>query len=644
MWVILAYMIASTVLVLTAGRLSDLFGRKRAYVGGFLVFALTSLGAGFAENGTELILWRIVQGVGAAFLFANAAALVTDAFPREQLGLAMGTNTMVAAVGLVLGPVLGGALVSISWHWVFWFNVPFALAGAAWGAAVLHELARRDTNRGLDLLGTATFVIGLTGLVLGVSKGGIAGWNDPVVIGGLVAGAVLLPLFVLIERHGRAPMLDLTIFENRLFAAATAAAFINGLSRFALLFVFVFYFQGAQGDDPITAGIKLAPMAIGMLIASPLAGMWADRHGSRTLAALGMLVSAVGLAAMTTLTVDSPYWQSSLWLLLVGVGSGMFNSPNTAAMMGAVPAEPPRGRRRRADDAAEHRRRVVDRVRDGDHHRRRAPGRAAPDLLRPRHRAVARAARAVHPQHAHRAVGARRDVGRRRVRVAAAALHAGACRKRCPRDRHRHRRCGSARSPSGSAPPRARSATTRRSGCSAAASARPAATAPTRRPTSSASRDALRFKQLLGLSLDELKALLEAEEARAALRAEWREGNPGAGRRREILEQALGHIERQLELVRRRRQDIDALEAELADKRAQCQAQAARAVARNGNGSLRRGFGWRWRLRAELLRLWRLIGAVGRTLSAGSRVSATATSAGGPRSQKLGTPNRASPQ
>ena len=337
-WVILAYMIASTVLVLTAGRLSDLFGRKQAYVGGFVVFALTSLGAGFAENGTELILWRILQGIGAAFLFANAAALVTDAFPREQLGLAMGTNTMVAAVGLVLGPVLGGVLVSISWQWVFWFNVPFALAGAAWGYAVLHELARRDTNRGLDLLGTTTFVAGLTGLVLGVSKGGISGWNDPVVIGGLLAGAVLLPLFVVIERHGRAPMLDLTIFENRMFSAATGAAFINGLSRFALMFVFVFYFQGAQGDDPITAGIKLAPMAIGMLISSPLAGMWADRHGSRTLAAGGMIVSAVGLALMTTLVVDSPYWQSSLWLLLVGIGSGMFNSPNTAAMMGVVPA------------------------------------------------------------------------------------------------------------------------------------------------------------------------------------------------------------------------------------------------------------------------------------------------------------------
>jgi EmrB/QacA subfamily drug resistance transporter len=337
-WVILAYMIAATVLVLTAGRLSDLFGRKRAYVGGFALFALASLGAGFATGGTELILWRIVQGIGAAFLFANSAALVTDAFPREQLGIAMGTNTMVAAVGLVLGPVLGGALVAISWHWVFWFNVPLALAGTVWAALVLRELARPDEVRGLDLVGSTTFVLGLTGLTLGLSRGGINGWDDSIVIGGLVSAFVLLPAFVAIEQRGRAPMLDLSIFSNRMFAAASGAAFINGLSRFALLFLFVFYFQGAQGDDPITAGIKLAPMAVGMLIASPIAGLYADRRGSRGLAAMGMLIGAVGLAGMTTLGVHTPYWQSALWLFVVGVGSGMFNSPNTAAMMSAVPA------------------------------------------------------------------------------------------------------------------------------------------------------------------------------------------------------------------------------------------------------------------------------------------------------------------
>src|ERR1700755_3512881 len=157
-WVILVYMIVSTVLVLTAGRLSDLFGRKNAYVLGFLLFSAASLGAGFSGSGTQLILWRIVQGIGGAFLFANAGALVTDAFPRKQLGLAMGTNVMIAAVGLVIGPVLGGALVSISWHWVSWCNVPFTLVVSLWAVAILRELVKPDSVRGYDIPGVITFV------------------------------------------------------------------------------------------------------------------------------------------------------------------------------------------------------------------------------------------------------------------------------------------------------------------------------------------------------------------------------------------------------------------------------------------------------------------------------------------------------
>jgi EmrB/QacA subfamily drug resistance transporter len=336
-WVILVYMIVSTVLVLTAGRLSDLFGRKHAFVTGFVVFALASLGAGFAGNGTELILWRVAQGVGGAFLFANAAALVTDAFPKRELGLAMGTNTMVAAIGLVIGPVLGGALVAIEWPWVFWFNVPFALIGAAWGLLVLEERSGRSDERGPDLVGVTLYVVGLTGLVLALSKGGLSGWSNALVVGGLAAAAVLLPIFVVVEHRGRAPMLDLSLFADRLFSAASGAAFLNGLSRFALMFLFVFYFQGPQGQSPIMAGLELAPMAIGMLVASPVAGVYADRHGSRMLAALGMLVTAVGLAGMTTLQAHTSYVWSAVWLALVGVGSGMFNSPNTAAMMGVVP-------------------------------------------------------------------------------------------------------------------------------------------------------------------------------------------------------------------------------------------------------------------------------------------------------------------
>jgi MFS family permease len=193
--------------------------------------------------------------------------------------------------------------------------------------------------RGYDVPGVLLFVAGLTGFVYGLSRAGLSGWGDPLTIGGIIVGVVLLPLFVLNESRHHAPMLDLSIFQNRLFSAATAAAFINGLSRFALLFLFVFYFQGVKGDDPIKAGIELAPMAIGMLIASPLAGWWADRHGSRTLAAWGMVVGGLALAGMTTLGVHTPYFWSALWLFVVGVGSGMFNSPNTAAMMGTVPPQ-----------------------------------------------------------------------------------------------------------------------------------------------------------------------------------------------------------------------------------------------------------------------------------------------------------------
>jgi EmrB/QacA subfamily drug resistance transporter len=335
-WVILVYMIASTVLVLSAGRLSDQFGRKKAYVGGFLLFAFASLGAGFAANGTELILWRIVQGVGGAFLFANSAAIVTDAFPREQLGLAMGTNTMVAAVGLVIGPVLGGALVAISWHWVFWFNVPFGIAGSVWGGLILHEVTGRSEDRQFDYLGTISFLLGLTGLVFGISKGGIEGWSSPLTIPALIMAAVMLPLFVLIESRQKAPMLDLSIFRNRLFSTASAAAFANGLSRFALMFLFVFYFQGVQGNSPILAGVKLAPLALGMLVSSPAAGVWADRRGSRTLAVMGMVVTAAGLALMTSLERNTSYVFPGIYMFVVGLGSGMFNSPNTAAMMGTV--------------------------------------------------------------------------------------------------------------------------------------------------------------------------------------------------------------------------------------------------------------------------------------------------------------------
>ncbi|HWF56500.1 MAG TPA: MFS transporter, partial [Solirubrobacteraceae bacterium] len=213
---------------------------------------------------------------------------------------------------------------------------PFGLLGSLWAWSVLHEITGRSDDTSFDAPGTITFLIGLTGLVYGVSRGGISGWNDSLVIGGLILAAVFLPLFVLIEMHRRSPMLDLTIFRDRLFSASAAAAFLNGLARFALMFVFVFYFQGVQGNSPILAGLKLAPLAIGMLIASPIAGMYADRRGSLGLAVGGMLTTALGLGLMTTLQRNTSYVYPALFMLIVGLGSGAFNSPNTAAMMGTV--------------------------------------------------------------------------------------------------------------------------------------------------------------------------------------------------------------------------------------------------------------------------------------------------------------------
>jgi MFS family permease len=212
------------------------------------------------------------------------------------------------------------------------------LAGSLWGGLILHEVTGRSEDRSFDWLGTITFLLGLTGLVYGISKGGIEGWTSPLTIPSLIVAAVLLPAFVVIESRHKSPMLDLTIFRHRLFSTASGAAFANGLARFALMFVFVFYFQGVQGNSPILAGVKLAPLALGMLIASPAAGMWADRRGSRTLAVLGMLVTAVGLALMTTLERDTSYVWPGIYMFVVGIGSGMFNSPNTAAMMGTVAA------------------------------------------------------------------------------------------------------------------------------------------------------------------------------------------------------------------------------------------------------------------------------------------------------------------
>jgi MFS family permease len=263
--------------------------------------------------------------------------LVADAFPRRELGRALGINAMVVGAGLILGPILGGALTGINWRLVFWFNVPIGLLGTAVAWFVLVEQARPSLNRSIDWIGSGLYLVGLMGLMTSLAFGGIYGWTTGWVIGGVILFIVATPIFLWVEFHQPEPLLDLDLFRDRLFAVGNLTGLLNGIARNGVLFLLVFYLQGAKGDDPVTAGILLAPLAIGLLVLSPISGALADRYGSRELATLGMLVTGIGLAGLLTLEIDTPYWQLALWQLLIGAGSGLFNSPNTSAVMGVVP-------------------------------------------------------------------------------------------------------------------------------------------------------------------------------------------------------------------------------------------------------------------------------------------------------------------
>jgi EmrB/QacA subfamily drug resistance transporter len=338
-WVLLSYMLAQTALVLMVGRFADMLGRKKLYVGGFALFTLVSLLAGFATNAWELIGARTLMGAAGAFMMANSSVIVTDAFPPQQLGQALGVNQMVAAVGSILGPVLGGWLTSFSWQWVFWFNVPLGLVGTLWAAWNLRELVTVQKGQRLDVLGNATFLVGLTALLIGLTQGGINGWESEVVVTSLIAAAVLLPAFILIELRAEEPLLNLRMFRSRIFAFGNASALLSSLARMAVTFLFVFFFIGAKGYDHLTTGFLLTPLAGAMFVFAPFSGRIADRASARLISTIGMLVTAAGLLGMTTIDVNTPYWEIALWMIVVGAGSGIFNSPNTRAIMSSVPPE-----------------------------------------------------------------------------------------------------------------------------------------------------------------------------------------------------------------------------------------------------------------------------------------------------------------
>ncbi|MBV9380074.1 MAG: MFS transporter [Streptosporangiaceae bacterium] len=356
LWMIIGYLLVQSVLVVTLGRLGDMFGRVRIYNLGFVVFTLASVALSLdpmtGQSGALwLIGWRFVQAFGGAMLMANAAAILTDAFPANQRGMALGVNQIAGISGQFIGLLLGGLLAAWDWRSVFWVNVPIGLFGTIWAYRSLREIASTRRAR-IDWAGNITFALG-AGLLLVAITYGIrpygshpTGWANPWVIAGLAGGAALLVAFGIIETKIAEPMFRMSLFKIRAFAAGNAASLLGSIARGGLQFMLVLWLAGIwlplHGYDftitPLWAGIYMLPLTAGFLIAGPISGALSDRYGSRPFATAGLLLAAACFAGLMLLPVNFPYWLFALLIFGNGVGSGLFASPNTSAIMSSVPA------------------------------------------------------------------------------------------------------------------------------------------------------------------------------------------------------------------------------------------------------------------------------------------------------------------
>ena len=339
MWVILGFMLITTVLVPVVGRLADMFGRKNLYNAGFAVFTLGSLLCGLSSpqfQGWDMVVYRMIQGVGGALLFTNSAAIVTDAFRKGRVGLGLGINTIAFSAGFLMGPVIGGILTAIDWRWVFLINVPLGVAGTIWGIMRLREPVKLPSEQRFDWPGSITFTVGLATLLLAASLVAFPLISVVYVYALFVLAVLSLAAFYVVERKAEQPMMDFGLFREKLFTYACAANAINGLARGAVLFVLIFFLQGPYGLDPLWAGIMMAPFGAAFMLVGPVSGYLSDRYGSRGLATAGLLVSVIGLLGLATVVSSTPYWLLALYQALMGGGSGLFASPNTNAVMSSV--------------------------------------------------------------------------------------------------------------------------------------------------------------------------------------------------------------------------------------------------------------------------------------------------------------------
>jgi MFS family permease len=356
LWMLMGYLVVSAVLVVTLGRLGDIYGRVRMYNAGFAIFGLGALALPFDPfTGPKGALWligfRVIQAVGGAMLMANSPAILTDAFPANQRGTAMGINQVAGISGQFIGLILGGLLAAVDWRLVFIVSVPIGLGGTIWSYLSLKEVGVRTPAK-IDWLGNVTFAVGLimllTGITYGIQPYGnhSMGWTSPLVLTGLIGGPILLAVFCFIETRVESPMFDLHLMKIRAFVAGTSATLLASIARGGLQFMLIIWLQGiwlplhgyAYKDTPLWSGIYLLALTVGFVVSGPVSGWLSDKHGARAFASGGLIVSALAFGGLLLIPVDFSYPEFAGLIFLAGAGMGLFSAPNAAAIMNSVPA------------------------------------------------------------------------------------------------------------------------------------------------------------------------------------------------------------------------------------------------------------------------------------------------------------------
>jgi MFS family permease len=356
LWMLMGYLVVSAVLVVTLGRLGDMFGRVRMYNAGFAIFSLGALALPFDPlTGPAGALWligfRVIQATGGAMLMANSPAILTDAFPSDQRGMAMGINQVAGISGQFIGLILGGVLAAVDWRLVFIVSVPIGIVGTFWSYRSLREIGARNRAK-IDWLGNITFAVGLVGLLTGITYGiqpyggHTMGWTNPLVLTGMIGGVALLIAFCFIELRVSQPMFDLKLLRIRAFAAGNVATLLASIARGGLQFMLIIWLQGIWlvlhgynfKDTPLWSGIYLLPLTFGFVISGPLSGRLSDKHGARAFASGGLLVSAAGFGGLLLLPTNFRYLAFAGLIFVAGAGMGLFSAPNAAAIMNSVPA------------------------------------------------------------------------------------------------------------------------------------------------------------------------------------------------------------------------------------------------------------------------------------------------------------------